>query len=52
MPTHSDREKWWLLLGEYQYRALSTHGHSLDGGHTHIVPVPDFFRAVADYFKA
>ena len=51
MPTHSDREKWRLLLGEFQYRSYHSRGNTLDDGHTFVLPIEQFWETLALYFS-
>ena len=52
LPAHSDREAWRRMLGEHCYRCGASRGHSLDGGHTYVVPLRHFMCTLAGYFKA
>jgi hypothetical protein len=46
MPSHSDRDKWRLLLSEFQFRKMAARGSTLDNGNTHFVPFADFVKAL------
>jgi hypothetical protein len=46
MPSHSDREKWRLLLAEFQFRKMASKGSTMDSGHTYFVPFAEFVKAL------
>ena len=47
LPTHSDRRRWRLLLGEFQYRKRACQGNTLDHDHTYFVPLKAFLKVLA-----
>lgn len=51
MPTHADRDKWRLLIAEFQYRAYYGTPCESDCGNTNVVRWDVFRRTLGAYFN-
>ena len=41
-PAYTDRRRWKKVINEFQYRKFASKGHTIDHGHTFIVPTKVF----------